>query len=193
MNKIIIGLLVMGVLCSGVITAEAKGIKFKDYTDPYNRYSIKYPSKWSIQSEPVHTEGNYLYEVPFIVGNNKGTTLLVTEMKKDPTLSLREFASIGQNDMLLTVKRVITPVTCISETNCMYFYAFNSYGLDELGQMVTLHLGKDNKVFMVTATFTAGDQINSDQFLEMENSLSLLQDASITTSNNYATITKGGN
>ena len=192
MNKIIIGLLVMGILCSGVIAAEAKGIKFKDYTDPYNRYSIKYPSKWSVQSEPVHTEGNYLYEVPFIVGNNKGSTVSVYETVKDAGLSLREYASFIQNNVPVITTRVLNPVTCTSETVCFYYYAV-TMGLGEVYNMATYYLGADNKVFTVSASFGSYESMDTEQFSEIEDSFSLLQDPAVTRSNNYATITKGGN
>ncbi|HET7242452.1 MAG TPA: hypothetical protein VFI64_03830, partial [Nitrososphaeraceae archaeon] len=93
---LIMAFIVTSITISNYINvAEAKGIKLKVYTDPYNRYTINYPAKWSIQSEPVHTEGilQALNEVPLIFGDNKGSTLSVTELEKSPTLNLREFAS----------------------------------------------------------------------------------------------------
>lgn len=68
LTVLVIALIIM----SGIfITVEAKSgnssshiTSWADYTDPYGRYSIKYPLKWRIQPEPVHSNGNYLLEVP---------------------------------------------------------------------------------------------------------------------------------
>jgi len=175
MNKIIIGLLVMGILCSGImtVTVEAKAAKLKDYIDPYNRYSIKYPAKWSIQSEPVHTEGNYFNEVPFIVGNSRGSSISVLENENPSGLSIREYASYLQNLIPVITTRVIHPLECGTES-CYYFYA-TSFGFGEVGQMLSYYSGIGNKVFVVSATFTTDESIDEQQFADIEGTFTRLQ------------------
>jgi hypothetical protein len=193
MNTAILVGVAFAILCSSIIVSvEAKGITFKDYTDPYQRYSIQYPSKWTVQSEPVHTENNYLYEVPFQVGNNKGSSISVYETEKDAGLSLKEYASFIQNNVPVITTKVIDPLSCVSETVCYYFYAA-TFGFSEVAQMLMYYSGVNNKVFVVSATFGSNEQMDTQQFYDMENTFSLLQDAAVTKSNNYATITKGGN
>jgi hypothetical protein len=175
--KIIIGLgLVFGLImvsCSNVISVEAKGIKLKDYIDPYNRYSIQYPAKWSIQSEPVHTEGNYFNEVPFIVGNSRGSSISVLENENPSGLSIREYASYLQNLIPVITTRVISPLSCYSDS-CYYFYA-TSFGFGEVGQMLSYYSGIGNKVFVVSATFTTDEPISEQQFADMEGTFTRLQ------------------
>jgi hypothetical protein len=175
MNKAILVGVAFVILCSSVIVSvEAKGVTLKDYIDPYNRYSIQYPAKWQIQIDPVHTEGNYLYETALQIGDNKGSTLSVLESEKASTLSLREYASIIQNDMPLPTK-VLNPVTCVGESVCMYFYSANLGFTGEVGQMTSLYSGAGDKVFSVTATFRADQPIDTDQFVDIENSFNLLK------------------
>lgn len=179
MNKLVV-IPIMIVLSSVIVSinlsvsVEAKGLTLKDYIDPYNRYSIQYPAKWQIQIDPVHTEGNYLYETALQIGDNKGSTLSVLESEKASTLSLREYASTIQNDMPLPTK-VLQPVTCVGESVCMYFYSVNLGFTGEVGQMTSLYSGSGNKVFSVTATFRADQPIDPDQFSDIENSFNLLK------------------
>ena len=161
-------------LCSGIVSVEAKAIKYKDYTDPYNRYTIKYPAKWNIESEPVHTEGNYLNEVPFKVSNNRGSSLSIYEGEKNAGLSLREYASSFQNNMPVITSRVISPLEC-GETMCYYFYATGFSLYSELGNMLTYYSGIGNNVFVVSATFTTDEPIDEQQFSDIEDTFTRLQ------------------
>lgn len=191
MNKNIVSIILMSVISIMLISTvtlnvEAK-LKLKDYTDPYNRYTIKYPANWDIKSEPVHTENN-LYEVPFQVGNNKGSTISVIESVKDASLSLREYTSYIQNSVPVITTRVLNPVTCTSETVCFYYYAV-TFGFSEVYNMATYY-SSGNKVFTVSASFNSYESMGTEQFNSIEESFSFVQDPAVTRSNNYATITK---
>jgi hypothetical protein len=49
-------------VCGLWASAEAGGsTKWTQYTDPYGRYTIEYPSKWQVEDEPVHSLTN---EIP---------------------------------------------------------------------------------------------------------------------------------
>jgi hypothetical protein len=175
--KILIGVIMVMGICSIMVSyhniVEAKGIKLKDYIDPYNRYSIKYPAKWSIQSEPVHTEGNYFNEVPFTVGNSRGSSISVLENENPTGLSLREYASYLQNKIPVITTRVINPLSCGNES-CFYFYA-TSFGFSEVGQMLMYYSGIGNKVFVVSATFTTDEPIDTQEFSDIEDTFTRLQ------------------
>ena len=71
-SKCVIFSVIILVLAVGVITSvHAKSSsstqgKWIQYTDPYGRYTIEYPSKWKIENEPVHSVRN---EIPFQVSD----------------------------------------------------------------------------------------------------------------------------
>jgi hypothetical protein len=178
--------IVMVLICSVVASAEVNssssthGTKWTDYTDPYARYTIKYPSKWSIQSEPVHSTISYLLEVPLKVSNSHGSTLMISEIKNEVGLNLREFTSFVRNNdyMAALPKRTVLPITCgvISQPgvdHCEYYQTYTN-GFTELGDKVLLFSDSSKRVFHVEFLFSPDEPLNFQNINYMLGSFKVL-------------------
>lgn len=176
----IISLLLMVLICGFIASVQAKsGTKWTDYTDPYGRYTIKHPSKWTIQSEPVHSAASQLLEVPLKVSNSHASTLMVNEIKNDVGLSAREFASFVQNhDFTSVPKKLISPVSCgvvsqLSVEVCEY-YEIYTYGFNEMGHKAILFSDSSNRVFQVDFLFGPDEPLSADNINYMLGSFRVL-------------------
>ena len=49
-----------------------------------------------IETEPVHNNGNHLYEVPLKISSDQGSILIIRDMDSTNGLTLREYASITE-------------------------------------------------------------------------------------------------
>lgn len=186
LKSIIISLSILVLASAAVVSINAKsggsqGTKWADYTDPYGRYSIKYPSKWRIQSEPVHSDGNYLLEVPLKVQNSRGSSFTLVEAEKNTDLTLRKYTSWYQQstDLGLTT-RVDVPVSCgyISPAQSVYtceYGQIDSIGFNEIAQRVWIFEAPQNKVFVLTLVYGPDEHMGESNISFMLGSFKLLQ------------------
>lgn len=169
------------VLASTVITPiNAKsGTKWTDYTDPYGRYTIKYPSKWSIQSEPVHSDSDtgYLLEVPFKVRNSHASSFTITGTGKSDSLTLREYTALYQKIANLgQVTNVEIPVSCGyigSQSTCEYGQ-IDSIGFNEIAERVMVFSAPQNRVFVLTLVYGPYEPMRENSMRDMFESFKLL-------------------
>lgn len=155
----VILLMVLGAIIPSIVvnytSAKTGSSKWTTYNDPYNRYTIKYPSKLTVETEPVH-DGSY--EVLLKVTGH-GSVLIIRDMGSMNNLSLHEYASYyrSNEDQGTVVKSY--PIVCgffAAQSNvmtCSYNY-ITTVGLIPIGTRVDLFSYAD-KVFAVTFIFNS--------------------------------------
>jgi hypothetical protein len=176
--------------------SSTHGTKWTDYTDPYGRYTIKYPSKWSIQSEPVHTGGNYVLEVPFKVRDSHASSLTVMGTEKSDSLTLREYTSLYQNTanrLSGLPTKVEIPVSCgylksdLTVPICEYGQ-IDTIGFNEIAERVMIFSAPQNRVFVLTLVYGPYEPLGGNSLNSMFESFRVLgQSGDVTTTTGQGT------
>lgn len=149
------------ILVSGAISsvhAKSGGStqgKWTQHTDPYGRYTIEYPSKWGIEADAVHTNENYLYEVPLKKSSGHGWILIVRDMDTTNGLTLKEYASYYLENVNQDIgSRIMNPVSCgymsAQPVESCHYGLVTTVGNSAIATLVQLYTGSDKKVFVVT-------------------------------------------
>ena len=105
------------ILRLGIYPSSTHETKWTDYTDPYGRYTVKYPSKWVIQTEAVRSP-RFLGDVPFqVCGTHNGIInqcVLVKGIPNSVGFDAREVATNIQNDLQTYYgpAQVVDPIAC---------------------------------------------------------------------------------